>query len=65
MLLEVTCMCGFQARGSEDEVVDQIQVHGAADHGSASPREKILEMAVPIGDPTEAETEAGAGASDA
>jgi predicted small metal-binding protein len=48
MLLEVTCMCGFQARGSEDEVVDQIQVHGAADHGSASSREQILAMAVPL-----------------
>lgn len=48
MLLEVTCMCGFQARGSEDEVVDQIQVHGAADHGAASAREQILAMAVPV-----------------
>lgn len=51
MLLEVTCMCGFQARGSEDDVVDQIQVHGAADHGSASTREQILAMAVPVHGP--------------
>lgn len=47
MLLEVTCMCGFVARGTEDEVVDQIQAHGLADHGSMSSRETILEMAVP------------------
>jgi len=49
MLLEVTCMCGFQARGTEDEVVDQIQAHGLADHGSMSSREAILQMAVPLG----------------
>jgi len=48
MLIEVTCMCGFQARGSEDEVVEQIQVHGLADHGKASSRETILQMAVPL-----------------
>lgn len=58
MLLEVTCMCGFQARGSEDEVVDQIQAHGAADHGSVSTREQILAMAIPAGG-------TGPGASDA
>jgi len=48
VLFEVTCMCGFQARGNEDEVVDQIQAHGAVDHGSASPRERIMAMAVPL-----------------
>jgi hypothetical protein len=41
-------MCGFQARGTEDQVVEQIQAHGLADHGSASSRETILEMAVPL-----------------
>jgi predicted small metal-binding protein len=49
MLLEVTCMCGFQARGTEDEVVDQIQAHGLADHGSMSSQEAIVAMAVPVG----------------
>ncbi len=48
VLLEVTCMCGFQARGGEDEVVEQIQEHGVADHGSMSSREAILSMAVPV-----------------
>jgi len=48
MLLEVTCMCGFVARGSEDDVVAQIQAHGLADHGKKSPRETILEMARPV-----------------
>ena len=47
-MLEVTCMCGFQARGSEDEVVTLIQEHGRADHGSVSTREQILDMATPL-----------------
>lgn len=49
MLIEVTCMCGFQARGTEDEVVDQIRDHGLVDHGEASSRETILQMAVALG----------------
>jgi hypothetical protein len=50
MLLEVTCFCGFQARGTEDEVVEQIQAHGLADHGQMSSRETILELAEPLGE---------------
>lgn len=46
-MLEVTCMCGFQARGTEDEIVALMQEHGLADHGAASSREKILSMATP------------------
>lgn len=48
-MIEVTCMCGYVARGTEDEVVQLIQEHGLADHGAVSPREKIIEMAVPAG----------------
>jgi predicted small metal-binding protein len=48
MLLEVTCFCGFQARGTEDEVVEQIQAHGLADHGQMSSRETVLAMAEPL-----------------
>lgn len=48
-MIEVTCMCGFQARGTDDEVVTAIQEHGEADHGSMSSREQILAMAVPVG----------------
>jgi predicted small metal-binding protein len=50
MLLEVTCMCGYQARGTEDEVVEQIRSHGLADHGQSSSRETILAMAEPLGE---------------
>jgi predicted small metal-binding protein len=50
-MIEVTCMCGYQARGTEDDVVRLLQEHGLADHGAASSREKILGMAMQIGDP--------------
>ena len=47
MLLEVTCFCGFQARGTEDEVVEQILAHGA-NHGQTSSRETVLAMTEPL-----------------
>jgi hypothetical protein len=31
-LLEVTCRCGYTARGSENEVIRLIQAHGRSDH---------------------------------
>jgi len=33
MLKEVTCQCGSQARGTEDEVIAQVIEHGRAVHG--------------------------------
>jgi predicted small metal-binding protein len=56
MLMEVTCMCGFQARGTEDEVVEQIQAHGRGEHGQMSSREQILAMAVPYDPPADGAT---------
>ena len=50
MLLEVTCMCGFVVRGTDDEVVERIQAHGISDHGAMSSPEQILAMATPIDD---------------
>lgn len=47
-MIEVTCMCGFMARGTEDQVVDAIKSHGVSDHGQESSREAILEQAVPV-----------------
>jgi hypothetical protein len=49
-MIEVTCMCGFSARGTEDQVVDAIKAHGIADHDAESPREAILAQAVPVED---------------
>ena len=48
MLKEVTCMCGWQCRGTEDEVIDQVQTHGVEVHGVAATREEILALAVDV-----------------
>lgn len=53
---EVTCMCGWQARGTDDEVVLAIQDHGEQVHGRRPSREEILELAVDLGDAGDAET---------
>ena len=47
-MIEVTCMCGFAARGSEDQVVAAIKAHGISDHGQESSREAILAQAVAV-----------------
>jgi predicted small metal-binding protein len=47
---EVTCMCGWQARGTEDEVVIAIQDHGEETHGRRPSREEILALAVDLGE---------------
>jgi len=45
---EVTCLCGWQCRGTEDEVVEQVIAHGRAVHGVESTREEILAIAVDV-----------------
>jgi predicted small metal-binding protein len=47
---EVTCMCGWQARGTADEVVAAIQEHGEQAHGQRPTREEVLALAVDLGD---------------
>jgi predicted small metal-binding protein len=32
MLVEVTCRCGWRCRGTEDEVIRQVQEHGRSAH---------------------------------
>jgi predicted small metal-binding protein len=49
MLKEVTCLCGWVARGTDDEVVDQLTRHAWEDHGVRKTREEILANAIPIG----------------
>jgi predicted small metal-binding protein len=57
MLKEVTCMCGWQTRGTEDEVVEAIQRHGEEVHGARPSREEILALAVDLAGPAgDAET---------
>lgn len=53
MLKEVTCMCGWQTRGTEDEVVQAIQQHGEEVHGQRPTREEILALAVDLAGPAE------------
>jgi predicted small metal-binding protein len=45
---EVTCLCGWQCRGTEDEVVFQVQAHGRDIHGIESTREEVLAIAVEV-----------------
>lgn len=40
------CMCGWQTRGTEDEVVMAIQDHGEEAHGRRPSRDEILALAV-------------------
>ena len=45
--LIVTCECGFEARGSEDEVVAITREHGRTAHNMDVSREQVLAMAKP------------------
>jgi predicted small metal-binding protein len=45
---EATCICGWQVRGTEDEIVAQVQAHGREAHGIESTREEILAIAVDV-----------------
>jgi hypothetical protein len=44
--LTVRCVCGWQVRGSEDEVVVATREHGERLHNMAATREQVLAMAV-------------------
>jgi predicted small metal-binding protein len=45
---EVTCMCGWQCRGTDGEVIEQVQAHGREVHGVAATEEEILALAVEV-----------------
>jgi predicted small metal-binding protein len=45
--LTVRCACGWETRGSEDEVVAATREHGERRHNMAATREEILAMARP------------------
>jgi predicted small metal-binding protein len=53
---EVTCMCGWQTRGTADEIVAAIQEHGESVHGSRPSREEVLALAVDLGPAGDAAT---------
>lgn len=45
--LVVRCDCGFEARGSEEELVPSVQKHGQEAHNMDVTREQVLAMARP------------------
>jgi predicted small metal-binding protein len=45
---EVTCICGWSCRGTEDEVVAQVIAHGREAHEVESTREEVLAIAVDV-----------------
>ena len=46
-VLVVQCECGFEVRGTEDEVVPAVQQHGREAHNMDATREQVLAMARP------------------
>jgi predicted small metal-binding protein len=47
MLKQVTCECGWTAKGTEDELVPMIQQHGRDVHGMEVTREQAVAQLVP------------------
>ena len=45
--LVVTCECGFEVRGEEDDVIARTQEHGREAHNMNVTREQVLAMAKP------------------
>ncbi len=43
----VKCDCGFEARGTADEVVDAMQGHARSVHNMSATREQVLGRARP------------------
>lgn len=50
MSWKLTCACGWETSGSEDEVVAATQEHGLTLHNMDVTRERALEMAVHLDD---------------
>ena len=46
--LAVRCECGFEVRGSEDEIVTALQKHAGESHNMKVTREQVLARAHPL-----------------
>ena len=53
---EVTCVCGWRCRGTEDEIVEQVIAHGRDAHGIESTRDEVLALAVDVAVPRSSST---------
>ena len=45
--LVVSCECGFEVRGTEDEIVPALQKHAGESHNMKVTREQVLARAEP------------------
>jgi hypothetical protein len=52
--IRVRCVCGWEASGTEDEVVVATTDHGERVHNMRATRDEILAMAIPPDVPNEA-----------
>jgi len=48
MIKEVTCECGFYARGIQEDLVVVVQAHGKAKHGMDVTREQVIAQLKPV-----------------
>ena len=48
MLMEVTCRCGWTCRGTEGEVIEQVQAHGRATHGVETTPDEVRAIWRPV-----------------
>ena len=46
--LVVRCECGFEARGTEDQIVPALQKHAGESHNMKVTRDQVLARAQPI-----------------
>lgn len=53
MTLQLSCACGWQTAGTEDEVFEAARAHGLELHNMDVTREQALAMARPVGDDAE------------
>jgi len=52
-IVVVRCVCGWEARGTEDEVVPATQEHGRRVHNMEATRDEVLAMTVAAEAPIE------------
>ena len=48
VLKEVSCECGWEVQGTDDEIVRAVIEHGRAEHGMDVTRDQALAMAKPL-----------------
>lgn len=46
--MEVTCRCGWRCRGTEDEVITQVQAHGRSAHGVETTADEVRAIWRPV-----------------